>query len=129
MLGDRHGNVNNLLGTFSGDGGAAQDDSIKASLDLVHTDLDALIVAHTAIEMCVEKSDGTIKISDAKMEIREMLKVFPLWFNKDEDGLIRKGSTLALFLQSAGVSNVVGLIGKTMTTTEDSNGYLVFKAY
>lgn len=76
-----------------------------------------------------EKSDGTIKISDAKMEIREMLKVFPLWFNKDEDGLIRKGSTLALFLQSAGVSNVVGLIGKTMTTTEDSNGYLVFKAY
>ena len=32
-------------GGFSGDGGAAQDDSVKASLDLAHTDLDAIIVA------------------------------------------------------------------------------------
>jgi len=31
------------LGGFSGDGGAAQDDSVKASLDLAHTDLDAII--------------------------------------------------------------------------------------
>jgi hypothetical protein len=31
------------LGAFTGDGGAAQDDSVKASLDLAHTDLDALI--------------------------------------------------------------------------------------
>lgn len=31
------------LGAFSGDGGANQDDSVKASLDLVHTDLDSII--------------------------------------------------------------------------------------
>ena len=35
--------LSDKLGTFSGDGGANQDDSIKASLDLVHTDLDTLI--------------------------------------------------------------------------------------
>ncbi len=64
MLGDRHSNSNALVGAFSGDGGAAQDDSIKASLDLAHTDLDALITAHTAIEMCVEKSDGGVLVGD-----------------------------------------------------------------
>jgi hypothetical protein len=35
--------LNDIIGGFSGDGGAAQDDSIKASLDLAHTDLDAII--------------------------------------------------------------------------------------
>lgn len=31
------------IGAFSGDGGANQDDSVKSSLDLAHTDLDAII--------------------------------------------------------------------------------------
>lgn len=35
--------MSDKIGAFSGDGGAAQDDSVKASLDLAHTDLDALI--------------------------------------------------------------------------------------
>lgn len=38
-------NLHRLLGSFSGDGGAAQDDSIKASLDLAHTDLDTILAA------------------------------------------------------------------------------------
>lgn len=57
-------NLQFLLGGFSGDGGGAQDDSVKASLDLAHTDLDALITAHTAIERCVEKSDGSVPNGD-----------------------------------------------------------------
>ena len=32
-----------VTGGFSGDGGSAQDDSIKSSLDLAHTDLDAIL--------------------------------------------------------------------------------------
>lgn len=41
--------LSDKFGGFSGDGGAAQDDSVKASLDLAHTDLDAIIVdANTA---------------------------------------------------------------------------------
>jgi hypothetical protein len=35
--------LSDKVGGFSGDGGAAQDDSVKASLDLAHTDLDAII--------------------------------------------------------------------------------------
>ena len=38
-----HSTASDKLGSFSGDGGAAQDDSAKASMDLAHTDLDALI--------------------------------------------------------------------------------------
>ena len=76
-----------------------------------------------------DKTDGTIKISDAKMERKGKLEVVPLWLNKDEDGLIRKGSPLALFLQFTKASNIGELVGKELATTEDSNGYLVFKAY
>lgn len=39
--------LSDKMGGFSGDGGAAQDDSVKASLDLAHTDLDAIIVQGT----------------------------------------------------------------------------------
>jgi len=42
--------LKNMLGGFSGDGGAAQDDSVKASLDLAHTDLDAIIAAGAAAD-------------------------------------------------------------------------------
>jgi hypothetical protein len=35
--------LSDKLGGFSGDGGAAQDDSVKASMDLAHTDLDAIL--------------------------------------------------------------------------------------
>jgi|GEM_PF-5444564 len=35
--------LSDKLGAFSGDGGAAQDDSVKASLDLAHTDLGAIL--------------------------------------------------------------------------------------
>ena len=38
-----HGTAEDRLGGFSGDGGAAQDDSVKASMDLAHTDLDTII--------------------------------------------------------------------------------------
>ncbi len=42
-MSDRYSNEDKLIGGFSGDGGAAQDDSIKASLDLAHTDLDTIL--------------------------------------------------------------------------------------
>lgn len=35
--------ISDKTGAFSGDGGAAQDDSVKASLDLAHTDIDAIL--------------------------------------------------------------------------------------
>ena len=42
--------LSDKAGDFSGDGGAAQDDSIKASLDLAHTDLDSIISALVVID-------------------------------------------------------------------------------
>lgn len=63
MFGTLHG-LHFLLGGFSGDGGSAQDDSVKASSDLAHTDLDTLITSHTAIERCIEKSDGSVPNGD-----------------------------------------------------------------
>ncbi len=45
--------LSDKLGGFSGDGGAAQDDSVKAASDLAHTDLDAIIAAITAQDALV----------------------------------------------------------------------------
>lgn len=42
------------LGGFSGDGGADQDDSVKASLDLAHTDLDT-IITHLSTGVGIEQ--------------------------------------------------------------------------
>ena len=42
--------VSDKFGAFSGDGGAAQDDSVKASLDLAHTDLDTIIAALVVVD-------------------------------------------------------------------------------
>lgn len=41
--------LSDKAGGFSGDGGANQDDSIKASLDLAHTDLDTIVTQTPAI--------------------------------------------------------------------------------
>ncbi len=51
MLGSRWDNGSQIAGGFSGDGGSAQDDSIKASLDLAHTDLNTIIADTSIIDI------------------------------------------------------------------------------
>jgi hypothetical protein len=51
-----------------------------------------------------------------------------LWFNKDKDGKIQKGSALAVFLDKTGVKTISSLVGKEVETDLDGN-YLCFKAY
>lgn len=75
------------------------------------------------------KADSPIQVSSAKIEFKGKLVVGGLWFNQDEDNLIRKGSTLANFLSFMNVPNIKELEGKEVLTTEDEAGYLVFKAY
>lgn len=48
--------ISDKAGGFSGDGGAAQDDSVKASLDLAHTDLDTIIADTSVIDPLIAKS-------------------------------------------------------------------------
>jgi len=75
-----------------------------------------------------EKKDG-IKISSVKWENKGKLEVTGLWLNKDEDGMLRKNSAIALFLQSNKADTAEGLVGKTINTVLDDKGYLAFKNY
>lgn len=51
-----------------------------------------------------------------------------LWFNKDSEGKIQKGSALAVFIEKVGVKTISSLVGKEVDTELDGN-YLCFKAY
>lgn len=73
--------------------------------------------------------EDTIDISSVKYEVKSSIKVSGLWLNLDEDGLIRKGSALALMLEKFGCSNIKELEGKDVPTSEDDKGYLCIKAY
>ena len=67
--------LSDKLGGFSGDGGAAQDDSVKASLDLAHTDLDS-VITYTKTGEATGDADIDISESDYTGYI-ELLKVEP----------------------------------------------------
>lgn len=51
-----------------------------------------------------------------------------LWFNKDKEGKIQKGSALAVFLEKMNCKTVSSLAGKE-ADTELEGKYLCFKAY
>ena len=51
-----------------------------------------------------------------------------LWFNKDKEGNIQKGSALSVFLNRMNVKNLKELEGKEADTDLDGK-YLCFKAY
>lgn len=70
-----------------------------------------------------------IHISAVKYELKGKLDTAGLWINLDSKKLIRKGSALAVFLNSVGVKTIEGLKDKEVSTTTDDKGYLCFKAY
>lgn len=70
-----------------------------------------------------------IKISAVKYENKGKLEVSGLWVNKDSKGLIRKGSSLAVFLNLTKSEKIESLKGKEVVTCQDEKGYLCFKAY
>jgi len=70
-----------------------------------------------------------IQISSAKVEKKGKLEIGGLWVNLDEDNLIKKNSSLAVFLKFIGANNIKELEGKEVNTIEDDSGYLAFKTY
>lgn len=70
-----------------------------------------------------------IKISGMKYENKGKLEISGLWINKDSRGLIRKGSALAILMNTLGVQQIGLLAGKDIPTIQDEKGYLVFKVY
>ena len=75
-----------------------------------------------------ENKEG-IHISSVKYEKKGKLEVVGLWFNKDKEDLIQKGSALALFIQNNNAEDIEGLVDKEVETVLDDNGYLTFKNY
>lgn len=73
--------------------------------------------------------DDTIELSSAKIQIKDKLKVYGLWYKEDEDGKIQKGSTLAQVLGHLNAASVKDCEGKDMDTVEDDTGYLTLRAY
>ena len=73
--------------------------------------------------------DELIKISEVKYEKNSELRTSALWVNKDDDGLIYKGSALATLLEFTGAKTPKDLEGKELDTVLDDRSFLAFKAY
>jgi hypothetical protein len=73
--------------------------------------------------------DKPINISSVKYKKNNTIKVSGIWFNKDKDGMIQKGSALAIMMLNLNVKTLSELKGKTINTAIDEKGYLCIKAY
>lgn len=73
--------------------------------------------------------DETIEISSAKVQLKDKLKTYGLWYKEDEDQNIQKGSTLAVLMNFLGVANLKDSAGKEAETIAEEDGYLVLRAY
>ena len=70
-----------------------------------------------------------IKISSLVFVAGKTIKSSTIWINLDEDGLIEKGSHVAVVLDKYQVPNVNALVGKTLQTELDESKFLAIKAY
>ena len=75
------------------------------------------------------KEDGTITISTVKFQQGDKIKTSGLWISTDSDGLLNKGSALAVLITHAKAGNINGLVGKQIQAVPGEDGYLALKAY
>ncbi len=73
--------------------------------------------------------EETIDISALKYEKNGKFVRIGLWVNIDEDNKLRKGSALTLLMRELEAKSPEELEGKEIFSTDDENGYLVFKGY
>lgn len=87
-------------------------------------------IGNKVVLMCKHpKKEEPIGISAIEYIKDKNVKVSGLWITLDGEGLIQKGSALALLLNFVSCKNLKELIGKTLTTTQDMKGYLCIKGY
>jgi len=72
--------------------------------------------------------EETIKISSIAYLLDKQIVNKGLWFNRDKDKNIQKGSALSVFLQKTDSKNIKELIDKELETELDGN-FLCFKCY
>jgi len=82
-----------------------------------------------SIEVKHPDREDSIHISTVKYLKGDKVTEAGLWYNLDDDNLIRKGSALAVFLEKIGVTNLEELKGKEVETMDTKSGFLCFKAY
>ena len=73
--------------------------------------------------------EEAIKLSTMNFISGKTVKSSTMWINIDEDGLIQKGSSVAILLDKYRVATVNDLVGKTIETELDENKFLAIKAY
>ena len=70
-----------------------------------------------------------VRISGMKIIAGKTVKETTIWVKLDEDGMIEKGSHMALLLDKYGCKTLNELDGKTLLTEPDEVGYLIIKCY
>lgn len=125
--------LNRGIGTKEGEKlGAAMVSVLEPKLVVVPPKEGGKNSKESKIIECVVKHPGKedlIKVSQVRYLKNEKIDQSGLWFHEDEDFLIPKNSALAVLLRHVGVSNISGLIGKSIMTETGKNGFLAFKAY
>lgn len=76
-----------------------------------------------------DQEDKLLEISSAKIQLKDKLKTYGLWYKEDEDGNVQKGSTIAAVLEIVGATSIKGCEDKEIDTVEDDAGYLTLRAY
>lgn len=70
-----------------------------------------------------------LKLSKAKYENNKSLQESGLWLKEDEDGNLPYFSAVASLLRFYKCGSIAELVGKKIGTVQDSNGFLIAKAY
>lgn len=70
-----------------------------------------------------------MKISSMVFIVGKTIKSSTMWINLDDEGLIQKGSHIAMLLEKYEVPTVNDLESKTLQTELDENKFLAIKVY
>ncbi|MFA5152211.1 MAG: hypothetical protein WC554_06630, partial [Clostridia bacterium] len=104
------------LGGFSGDGGAAQDDSVKASLDLAHTDLDAIISK-------LVTGVGVVQIATTTEDLNQAASTYDLLTGTTQPVILE---SLSLKMPAADISG--GALTYITIQTDDVTAQTIFNS-
>lgn len=115
--------INDIIGDFSGDGGAAQDDSVKASLDLTHTDLDLIISGQTGGAAAANRSIGRLQIAATTIELNQAAATYLLFTGTTQAVVLEK-----LVFRMPNVDISLGALTSISIQTDDVTPAVIISA-
>ena len=108
--------ISDKVGAFTGDGGVAQDDSIKASLDLAHTDLDAIISK-------LATGVGVVQIATTTEDLNQAASTYDLLTGTTQPVILE---SLSLKMPDADISG--GALTYITIQTDDVTAQTIFNS-